>query len=74
MNVELSDPRLADDLLSYLRRAECQVEAEGGGLLAVTLPGSLPEEAARRQLEAYLRAWQALHPGVRARRRAAYDL
>jgi hypothetical protein len=38
------------------------------------MPDDVPEEAARLELEAYLQAWQALHPGVRAWRRPAYDL
>jgi hypothetical protein len=74
MRVEVSDPGLADDLVSFLRRARCQAEHAGGGTLAVSLPGSAPEVAARLELEAYLTAWQSLHPGVRARRRPAYDL
>jgi hypothetical protein len=74
MNVELSDPSLADDLAAFLCRAECETERNGGGTLVVTMPATLPEHAARLELEAYLQTWQALHPGVRARRRAAYDL
>jgi hypothetical protein len=74
MKVEISDPSLADDLVSFLRRARCEAEHAEGGTLAVNLPASLPEEAARLELEAYLTAWRSLHPGVRARRRPAYDL
>jgi hypothetical protein len=74
MNVELSDPTLADDLVAFLRRAECEAEPNGGGTLVVTMPATVPEPAARLELEAYLQTWQALHPGVRARRRAAFDL
>lgn len=74
MRVELSDPSLADDLVSYLRRAQCRAERADGGVLAVDLPDSLPAEVARLELEAYLQVWQTLHPGVHARRRAAYDL
>lgn len=75
MKVEISDPSLADDLVGFLRRAHCQAErADGNGTLAVSLPDSPSEDLARRELEAYLLAWQALHPGVQARRRAAYDL
>jgi hypothetical protein len=74
MKVEISDPSLADDLVSFLRRARCDAEHEEGGELAVSLPAALPEAAARLELEAYLNAWQSLHPGVRARRRPAYDL
>jgi hypothetical protein len=74
MKVEISDPSFADDLVSFLRRARCEAEHEEGGELAVRMPGALPEVAARLELEAYLTAWQSLHPGVRARRRPAYDL
>jgi hypothetical protein len=74
MRVDLSDPRLTEDLLAFLRRAECEAEANGGGTIAVTMSESVPEEAARLELEAYLKAWQTLHPGVRVRRRPAYDL
>jgi hypothetical protein len=74
MKVEISDPSLADDLLSFLRRAHCEAEHAGSGTLAVSLPASIPEEAARLELEAYLMAWRTLHPGVRARRRPVYDL
>ena len=74
MKVEISDPSFADDLVSFLRRARCEAEHEEGGELAVRMPGALPEAAARLELEAYLTAWQRLHPGVRARRRPAYDL
>ena len=74
MKVEISDPSLAEDLISFLRRARCEAEHEEGGELAVRMPGALPEVAARLELEAYLTAWQSLHPGVRARRRPAYVL
>ena len=74
MKGEISDPSLAEDLISFLRRARCEAEHEEGGELAVRMPGALPEVAARLELEAYLTAWQSLHPGVRARRRPAYDL
>ncbi|MGH3030408.1 MAG: hypothetical protein ACRDNE_06515 [Gaiellaceae bacterium] len=74
MKVEISDPSLADDLVSFLRRARCEADHAEGGTLAVSLPTALPEAAARLELEAYLTAWQTLHPGVRARRRPAYDL
>lgn len=74
MKVELSDPTLADDLLAFLRRAHCEAERADRRTIAVSLPETASEELARRELEAYLAAWQMLHPGVHARRRAAYDL
>jgi len=74
MRVEISDPAFADDLLRFLRRAHCRAERLGRDTLSVTVSDATPETAAREELEAYLRVWQSLHPGVRARRRAAYDL
>jgi hypothetical protein len=73
VKVEVSDPGLADDLVAFLRRARCAAERAEGATLAVDLPDT-PEEAARRELEAHLTAWQRLHPGARARRLPAYDL
>jgi hypothetical protein len=74
VKVKLSEPALADDLVSFLRRAQCEAERGENGTLTVTLPDALPEEAARLELEAYLTAWRALHPGVLVRRCTAYDL
>lgn len=73
MKVEVSDPRLADDLVAFLRRARCAAERADGATLAVDVPDA-SDDAARRELEAYLTAWQTLHPGARARRLPAYDL
>jgi hypothetical protein len=73
VRVEISDPALADDLVAFLRRARCAAERADGALLAVDVPDA-PAEAARHELEAYLTAWQRLHPGARARRVPAYDL
>jgi hypothetical protein len=74
MDVELSDPTLADDLVAFLSRAACETKRNGGGMLEVRMSSSLPEEAARLELETHLERWRALHPGVRVRRRPAYDL
>lgn len=73
MQVEISDPALAGDLVAFLRRASCEAELEDGGILSVSVP-SVPVDAARLEVDAYLQAWKALHPGVGARRRCAYDL
>lgn len=74
MKVDLSDPSLADDLVGFLRRARCSAERSGPGTVTVSVVDSLSEDLARRELDAYLATWQILHPGVRVRRRAAYDL
>jgi hypothetical protein len=74
MRVELSDPDLVDDLVTFLRSARYEAEHTDEGTLAVRPPASVPEELAEIALEESLAAWQTLHPGVRVRRRCAYDL
>ena len=74
MEIEVSDPDLVEDLISFLRRARYQAEAREYGTLAVEAPASVPEGLARLSLEESLAAWQARHPGVRVRRRPAHDL
>lgn len=74
MTVEVSDPELVDDLVGFLRRARCSAERSGPETVTVSLADSPSEDLARRELEAYLAAWQTLHPNVRVRRRPAYDL
>ena len=74
MRVELSDPTLVDDLVSFLRNARYEAEQADGQTLSVEPPASVPQELAKIALEESLAAWQTLHPGVRVRRRCAYDL
>jgi hypothetical protein len=72
--VEISDPSRADDLVAFLHTARCEATNAGTKKITVSLPDAPSEEAARRELELYLAAWQARHPGVRARRKPRYDL
>lgn len=74
MKVELSDPTLAGDLIAFLRSARYEAAHADGGVVAVEAPATIPDELARLALEESLAAWQTLHPGVRVRRRCAYDL
>ncbi|MGH3033675.1 MAG: hypothetical protein ACRDON_03850 [Gaiellaceae bacterium] len=74
MKVEISDSELVDDLLGFLRRARCSAERSGPETLTVSLADAPSEDLARRELEAYLAAWQTIHPDVRVRRLAEYDL
>jgi hypothetical protein len=74
VKVEVSNPELVDDLVSFLRRARCSAERSGRETLTVSLVDAPSEDLARRELEAYLATWQTIHPGVRARRLAEYDL
>ncbi len=74
MIVEISDPSCAEDLIRFLRAARCEASPVDTRTITVDLYEAPNEEAARRELELYLAAWQASHPGVRARRKPCYDL
>ncbi|HEV2902774.1 MAG TPA: hypothetical protein VGW30_05885 [Gaiellaceae bacterium] len=69
MHVRLSDPRLAEELLGFLRRADCiadvgEVEAHAEGIaVEVDVPRALDDEQARMEVSLYLRVWEAMHPG-----------
>jgi hypothetical protein len=58
--LELGDPRLADELVAFLRRRECTAE-HVAAVIEVGLPAELDEERARMELDLLLRVWQALH-------------
>jgi hypothetical protein len=58
--LELSEPRLADELVEFLRRRECTAE-HVAAVIEVGLPAELDEERARIELDLLLRVWQALH-------------
>ena len=57
-------PEAREELLQFLRRADCQAEAEGDSTVVVSVPAALGEEQARMEVDLYLKAWQASHPGV----------
>jgi hypothetical protein len=69
MHVRLSDPRLAEEFLVFLRRADCiadvgDVEAHAEGIaVAVDVPRAYDEAQARMEVALYLRVWEAVHPG-----------
>jgi hypothetical protein len=58
--LELSEPRLADELIEFLRRRECTAE-HVAAVIEVGLPAELDEDRARLELDLLLRVWQALH-------------
>ena len=66
MRVRLSDPALLPELVAYLRAIECVVEQVGPDELTVMIPRAPSDEQAARELDIYLRAWQAMHPEVHA--------
>jgi hypothetical protein len=59
-------PEAREDLLLFLRRADCRVRAEDDTTLTVEVPAALGDEQARMELDLYLKAWQASHPQVDA--------
>jgi hypothetical protein len=68
MLVRLSDPRLADEFLGFLRRADCiadvgEVSAHAEGVaVEVDVPAAYDDEQARLEVALYLRVWEATHP------------
>jgi hypothetical protein len=64
----VSDPSLVDDLLEFLRARQCAVEPASENTLDVQVPEALRPDAARLELDLYLRVWEATHPGAVAER------
>jgi len=69
MHVRLSDPHLAEELLGFLRRADCiatigEVAAHAEGIVvSVEVPQAYNDAQARMEVALYLRVWEAVHPG-----------
>jgi hypothetical protein len=59
-------PEARDDLLHFLRRADCTVAAGDDGTVVVKVPAALGEEQARMEVDLYLKAWLAANPDVEA--------
>ena len=57
-------PEALEELLQFLRRADCQAEAEDDSTVVVHVPAALGEEQARMEVDLYLKAWQASHPDM----------
>jgi hypothetical protein len=68
VKVELSDPNLVEDLLESLRSAQCDVVRRDASTIEVRSGWPLEDDAARYELDGYLRAWEAMHPNSRATR------
>lgn len=68
MHVRLSDPRLADEFIGFLRRADWiavlgEVEAHAEGIaVEVEVPEARDETQARKELALYLQGWEAVYP------------
>jgi len=75
MRIEIDDPTLIDDLFSFLKGCQCDVAAVRRRSIDAS-PSAVAVDArlATLQLEGFLRAWQALHPGVKVRVRERVTL
>jgi len=58
-------PDAREELLEFLRRANCEAYADGEGAVIVEIP-DVGDEQARLEVDLYLKAWQASHPDVEA--------
>jgi hypothetical protein len=73
VNIELTDPELADELIQALVRCGYRVQRTGPHTLAADLDPPPPgvakiPGAAELELDVYLEFWSAKHPGASARR------
>jgi hypothetical protein len=66
MRVRVTDEALLGDLEEFLVAADCRVRKVGNVTLDVTMHAP-SEDQARRELDIYLKTWQAMQPGAHAR-------
>jgi hypothetical protein len=66
MRVRINDPALLDDLIAYLRSAECVAEPAGRDTVDVGVPRATSDEQGALELGVYLATWRAMHPGAQA--------
>ncbi len=68
MRVLISDPEPIGDLVSYLRRCGCCAEIAGHGAVEASPPERplIDDAYLRMELDAYLRVWREMHPGIKA--------
>jgi hypothetical protein len=64
--VVVPDSDLLDDLIRSLQAMRCDVERAGPNALELTVPAARRNDAARLELDLYLRVWEANRQGVRA--------
>jgi hypothetical protein len=64
IHLHVRDSGLAEDLLDFLRRAECRAERTGEDRIEVHVPRALSEEQARREVSLYVATWRARHPSA----------
>jgi hypothetical protein len=72
LRITLDNPAHVADLIDFLCRCECRVEAVGARAVEVNVPirasdpPRLDPEWARMEIGAFLRVWQILHPDAQA--------
>ena len=66
--VHLNDSDLVEDLMERLRDSGCDVARIDPQTVAIRSGWPLDDEVAFYELDGFLRAFEALHPGVRATR------
>jgi hypothetical protein len=66
--VHLNDPELVEDLIELLRSSECVVDRIGPRSVEIRSGWPVRDDAARYELDGYLRVFEATHPGARATR------
>jgi hypothetical protein len=64
MRIEVN-PDAREELLEFLRRADCEARADGDGAVFVEVPDAADDQA-RLEVDLYLKAWQASRPDVEA--------
>jgi hypothetical protein len=65
MRIEVH-PEAREELLEFLRRANCTTRVDDDGSVIVEVPDAVGEAQARLEVELYIKAWQASHPDVEA--------
>ena len=66
--VHLNDPDLVEDLIELLRGSDCTVDRIGPRSLQIRSGWPVRDDAARYELDGYLRVFESMHPGARATR------
>ena len=64
MQIRLTDPSLADDLLDFLRRVGCLAVRVDRRVIDAQLLNSVSERYDRQELNAYMKVWLVMHPEV----------
>ena len=66
--VHLNEPDLVEDLIKHLRDSGCVVERIGPHTVDVRSGWPADDDTAVYELDAFLRVFEALHPGSRVTR------